>query len=158
MIKTTLNPDIIWSKIYTGLTNNEGTKIVDPNDSRNNPELAVFSSMPDYSTQQNYPIWIIEPPVLSETGYSVNSPIRVVAGTVTVQTFALSSASLKNAINVIKVGIRGMKDYLQKNSITLVFSPDEPMFDDDKPDHWLEEGKKIHFQAFDFKVKSTGTS
>ena len=132
MIKTTLNPDTIWSVIYTGLANNESTKIVDPNDSRSNPELAIFSSMPDYSTQQKYPIFIIEPPALTEMGYAMNSPIHVVRGPVTVQTFALSSASLKNAINVIKAGIRGMKDYLQINDVVLVFSPDERLFDDDK--------------------------
>ena len=158
MIKTTLNPDTIWSVIYTGLANNESTKITDPNDSRSNPELAIFSSMPDYSSQQNYPIFIIEPPMLTEMGYAINSPTRVVKGPVTIQTFALSSASLKNAINVIKTAIRGMKDYLQINGITLVFSVDEMMFDDDKADSWIEEGKKIHFQAFDFQIKSTGTS
>lgn len=153
----TLNPDTIWSAVYTALANNSATKINDPNTTRNDPEKSIFSSFPDYSTVA-YPIYIIEPPVLDERGYAMNSPTRVVKGPITVQTYALSSANLKSAINVIKAGIRGSKDYLQSQGIILVFSPEDSMFEDDRPDSWREEGKKVHFQAFSFTVKSTGTS
>ena len=154
----TLNPDTIWSSIYTALTTNSSTKITDPNTSRNNPELAIFSSFPDYSATQRYPIYIIKEPALSEMGYAINSSTRVVTGSVSVQVYALSSASLKNAMNVIKAGIRGAKDYLEGQEVKLTFSPDESMFEDEDSDQWQEGMKKVHVQIFRFMVKSTGTS
>lgn len=154
----TLNPDTIWSKIYAALATNASTKIEDPNTTRNNPDLAIFSSFPDYSTNQLYPIYIIEEPVLSEYGYAINSSTRVVKGTVSVQVYALSSANLKNAVNRIKAGIRSSKDYLEGQGVKLVFSPDEPIFNDDAPTSWLEGKKKVHVQIFSFNIKSSGTS
>ena len=154
----TLNPDTIWSKVYASLATNASTKISDPNTTRNNPELAIFSSFPDYSSQQYYPIFIIEEPVLSEYGYSINSSTRVTKGSITVQVYALSSANLKSAVNVIKAGIRGAKDYLEGQGVKLPFSPEEPMFNDDSPTSWLEGNKKVHVQVFSFNVKSSGTS
>ena len=58
-------------------------------------------------------------------------------------------------MNVIKAGLRGAIGYLDSKGVTI---PQEDRFEDDEPDAWLEEGKKIHFQAFKVKVKSTGTS
>jgi len=154
----TLNPDTIWSHIYAALATNSSTKITDPNTTRNNPDLAIFSSFPDYSSQQYYPIFIIEEPTLNEYGYSINSSTRVVRGPLSVQVYALSSANLKNAVNVIKAGIRGAKDYLESKGVKLMFSPDEPLFEDDKSSSWLEGGKKVHVQIFSFNIKSSGTS
>ena len=154
----TLNPDTIWTKIYAALATNSSTKITDPNTTRNDPTLAIFSSFPDYSTQQYYPIFIIQEPVLSEYGYAINSSTRVVRGSITVQVYALSSANLKNAVNVIKAGIRASKDYLEGQDVKLTFSPEEPMFSDDAPTSWMEGNKKVHVQVFSFNIKSSGTS
>lgn len=154
----TLNPDTIWTKIYAALATNSSTKITDPNSTRGDPELAIFSSFPDYSSQQYYPIFIIQEPVLSEYGYACNSSTRVVRGSISVQVYALSSANLKSAVNVIKAGIRGAKDYLEGQGVKLPFSPEEPMFNDDEPTSWLEGNKKVHIQVFSFEVKSSGTS
>ena len=154
----TLNPDTIWSKVYTALATNSGTKITDPNGTRADPTLAIFSSFPDYSATQRYPIYIIKEPVLNEMGYAINSSTRVVVGSVSVQVYALSSADLKNAINVIKAGIRGAKNYLEGQGVKLPFSPDESMFEDEDSDQWQEGMKKVHVQIFRFMVKSTGTS
>ncbi len=154
----TLNPDTIWSKVYIALATNSSTKITDPNGSRNDPTLAIFSSFPDYSSTQRYPIFIIKEPVLNEMGYAMNSATRVVRGPIRVEVYALSSADLKNAMNVIKAGIRGAKNYLEGQGVKLPFSPEESMFEDEESDSWLEGNKKVHIQVTKFIVKSTGTS
>lgn len=153
-----LNPDTIWSSVYAALATNSSTKITDPNTTRNDPTLAIFSSYPDYSAQQYYPIYIVKEPVLNEYGYSINSSTRVVRGPISVEVYALSSANLKAAVNTIKAGIRDAKDYLESQGVKLTFSPDEAMFNDDSPTSWLEGSKKIHVQTFSFNIKSSGTS
>jgi len=154
----TLNPDTIWTKVYQALATNSATKITDPNTTRSDPTKAVFSSYPDYSEHQYYPIFIIEPPTLNEVGYSINSATHVAEGNITIQTFDLSSANLKRSVNVIKAGVRSAKNWLEGQGVKIMISPDVPMFEDDAPDNWLEGGKKIHFQLFTFRIKSTGTS